>query len=227
MFKELFELAILDWQTAIERSYNLHIDNKTKQRLVRKLKFYHYMQTIFIDYEEFTPELAQQYFSNNKSVFKLGNFIEKTAVIQRDKGFTNEINQLNQLNVPAGGGTIIEDVTDLEGGCFIPLAYSLSVHDLLQEMYEILNQLFPHCCMVDNNDILYNGLKVFGCTSWVDNINQLLKCTFHFSLREDVTSDVQIYCNKETQKQVGYLPIMNDRLARYIIHHFEHIDDTI
>ena len=105
----------------------------------------------------------------------------------------------------ADGGTIVHQKGDYSWGIACPISLNMNAHFLLTALKDILQKHTEKEVVVDGNDILVDGKKVCGSTTYHKNGIFLFISYFSFNDKSELIDKI---CNKKSKKTPGYIDFM-------------------
>lgn len=133
---------------------------------------------------------------------------EKTCVFNGFAGMESfNADYCIENNIPvfpllANGGTIVHQSGDYSWGVACPDSFHIDARFLLTELKDILQKHTRGIVSVSGNDILVNGKKVCGSTTY--NRNGIFLFIAYFSFN-DKSELIEKICNKQSNKAPGYI----------------------
>lgn len=150
---------------------------------------------------------------------------KKTAVLFADTKYTlvwngdnSEFNEnyCSDCNIPiyplqTGGGTIVSTEGDLNVGICIPNNIGVTAQYLMNGLANIFRKYTNKPVEVKGNDILVDGYKVLGSSTY--NINEMFMFITPISLSEK-SELVKNICQKHSEKQPSHIDFVSSELLR-------------
>ena len=186
------------------RSFEEYFDTKKRYQF-RELKFI----SKDITQEEIVPEIL--------TVLEAGTigawFIDstKTCVFSGNQGleYLNEEycieNNIAVYPLLSVGGAIVHQDGDFSYGVSCPESLNIDASFILDRTRHMIQKYTKKNVTVDGNDILIDGEKVCGSTTYSKNGLFLFIAYFSFN---DKTELINAICNKKTDKKPGYIDFM-------------------
>lgn len=110
------------------------------------------------------------------------------------------------------GGTIISSVGDLSLGICCPKSIGIDRKYILNEIKDILQRYTKLSVTVNGNDILVDGKKVIGSSSYSKNEVFMFVCHISFNDNKKLISNICI--TSKVSKEVGYIDFMTNKQFR-------------
>lgn len=114
-------------------------------------------------------------------------------------------NNITVYPLLSGGGAIVHQYGDFSFGVSCPESIHMDAVYLLNRISKLIQKYTDKTVEVDGNDILVDGKKVCGSTTYCKNGLFLFIAYFSFN---DKTELIDIICNKETTKRPSYIDFM-------------------
>lgn len=180
--------------------------NSLEEYFDEKLK-YEFSQLKF-SYEECIPQTClQQVFStiNNKEIKFLYMVSDHTFVFNCKDEFNKEYCEQNNIPVyytKAGGGTIVSTDGDVSFCICVPDSIDVNEYFILKHIASIIDKE-TGIAKVDGNDILMNGLKILGSTSY--HTNGMFALVAHVSFKDNSNLISKICTSAKVGKKPYYI----------------------
>ena len=114
-------------------------------------------------------------------------------------------NDIVVLPLLTGGGTIVHQAGDFSWGVCCPSDININSQYILDGVRNILQKYTDKNVAVDGNDILVDGNKVCGSTTYNNNGTFLFVSYYSFNDKTELISNI---CNKVSGKIPGYIDFM-------------------
>ena len=140
---------------------------------------------------------------------------DKTLVWNGDGSEFNE-SYCEECRIPiyplyTNGGTIVSTPGDLNIGICFPEIKKLGSHYILNRFAEIFEKYTQKDISVQGNDVLVDGVKVLGSSSYRQNGMFVLITPVSLSEKGDLISEI---CLKHSTKQPGHIDFMDAAILR-------------
>jgi len=181
-----------------------YFDNK-KTHQFRALKF----AVKSITQEEVVDELKTVFEDGTIGIWLCDH--PKTCVfggVQGLKDFNEDYCIENNITIHpylSGGGIIVHQDGDFTYGLSCPENLHVDAKYILERTKDILQKYTNKKVTVDNNDILIDGMKVCGSTTYKQNGLFLILVYFSFN---DKTELINAICNKQSGKPPNHIDFM-------------------
>ena len=174
-----------------------------------------------------TPEKAIADVMNcidNKKTAVLFAATERTLVWNGNNSEFNE-NYCEERGIPiyplyTGGGTIVSTPGDLNIGICYPVNSELREPFVLSKFADIFRKYTDKLVKIYGNDILIDGLKVLGCTSYNRNGMFVFITSVSLSEKESLISEI---CLKHSTKQPSNIDFMDASTLRSEVEKWLHV----
>lgn len=172
---------------------------------------YEFSQLKF-EYEECVPQTClQQVFStiNNRETKFLFMISDHTFVFNCKDDFNKEYCEQNDIPIyhtQAGGGTIVSTEGDVSFCICIPRSIDIDEHFILKNIASVIDR-GSGIAKVDKNDILLNGEKVLGSTSY--RMNEMFAVVAHVSFNDNSELISKICTSSKQKKTPAYIHHMS------------------
>ena len=186
------------------RSLEEYLDTKKRYQF-RELKFI----SKDITQEEIVPEILTVLESGTIGAWFIDS--TKTCVFSGNQGLEclNEEycieNNIAVYPLLSVGGAIVHQDGDFSYGVSCPESLNIDASFILDRTRYIIQKHTKKNVVVDGNDILIDGAKVCGSTTYCKNGLFLFIAYFSFN---DKTELIKNICNKETAKSPAYIDFM-------------------
>lgn len=110
------------------------------------------------------------------------------------------------------GGTIVAAAGDINVAICVPKSLDIDSRYIMDNLLLILKKHTNKTVTIDGNDMMIDGQKVFGGTSYVQNDMFAFAATISLSDRSELISNI---CLKHSTKQPGYIDFMNREQLRW------------
>lgn len=168
-------------------------------------------------YEECIPQTClQQVFSaiNNQETKFMFMISDHTFVFNCKGDFNKEYCEQNNIPVyytQAGGGTIVSAEGDVSFCICVPRSINLNEHYILKNIASIIDKGYG-VAKVDGNDILINGRKVLGSTSY--RMNEMFAVVAHVSFTDNSELISKICTSSKGEKAPSFICDINQEEFR-------------
>ena len=110
------------------------------------------------------------------------------------------------LPIQTGGGTIVSTKGDLSIGICVPKKIDYTANYILEGLANIFRKYTNKKVEVDGNDILIDGYKVLGSSTYNDNKMLMFVTLVSFSEKSELINNI---CLKKSSKVAGYIDFMD------------------
>lgn len=168
-----------------------------------------------ITQEEIVPEILTVLEAGTIGVWFINS--TKTCVFSGNQGlknFNEEYCVKNDITVYpllSNGGAIVHQNGDFSFGISCPKSLNIDAFFVLYRIRHAIQKYTNKKVTVNGNDILIDGAKVCGSTTYCKNDLFLFIAYFSFN---DKTELIETICNKKTDKKPGYIDFMTREVLR-------------
>ena len=162
-----------------------------------------------ITQDEIVPEILTVLEAGTIGVWFINS--TKTCVFSGNQGledFNEEYCAKNNITVYpllSAGGAIVHQDGDFSFGVSCPENLNIDASFILNKTRHIIQKYTKKNVTVDGNDILVDGNKICGSTTYCKNGLFLFIAYFSFN---DKTELIEAICNKKTDKKPSYIDFM-------------------